>query len=173
MSYEPPFAFYTSTSTNSADHKVYHADFITDTDGTGIGHEAPEFGDVDFQLAQHHGITISEAMDDSGYYTEQLGEYEGMHFRDANDVMIDQLRERGRLFKKESITHRVAFCPRTATPLVFKAQKSRFIDIQSIKKQLLDQNQSINRYPHHFRDGRFANSIESAPDWCISRTRFW
>ena len=133
-------------------------------------HEAPEFGEVDFQLAKKEGLTITEAMDSSGHYTsvlrggdkpsalsgtslireENLEEQEmsegqkgnnpplplpqreglhGMFYRDANPVVIQQLHDMGKLFKKESITHRVAFCPRSGTPLVYKAQDSWFIDI--------------------------------------------
>ena len=66
-------------------HKIYHADFITDTDGTGIGHEAPEFGDVDFQLAKKEGIYISEAMDEAGKYTSQIFDYEGTHYLDLEN----------------------------------------------------------------------------------------
>ena len=86
---------------------------------------------------------------------------------------MDKLEETGLLFKKESITHRVAFCPRTGVPLVYKAQNSWFIDIQSQKEKLLAENENINRYPGHFKHGRFANTLETAPDRCISRTRYW
>jgi isoleucyl-tRNA synthetase len=80
---------------------IYHADFITDTDGTGIGHEAPEFGDVDFQLAKKEGIFISEAMDEAGKYTAQIHDYEGLHYQEANKVNIERMKENGTLFKNE------------------------------------------------------------------------
>jgi isoleucyl-tRNA synthetase len=96
-----------------------------------------------------------------------------MFYRDANDIILGRLKEQGSLFKKESITHRVAFCPRTNVPLVYKAQDSWFIDIQSIKPRLIEKNEEINRYPDHFKHGRFLKSIESAPDRGISRTRYW
>ncbi len=193
LSYVPPFPEYyhnrhaelVSASPNSPwdpeinsgwqskNHKIYHADFITDTDGTGIGHEAPEFGDVDFQLAKKEWIFISEAMDEAGKYTAQIFDYEWTHYLDANKINIERMKENGTLFKNESITHRVPFCPRSATPLVQKAQKSWFIDIQSQKDKLLAANEQINWFPEHLKYGRFAKGIESAPDWCISRTRYW
>ena len=164
----------------SKNHKIYHADFITDTDGTGIGHEAPEFGDVDFQLAKREGIFISEAMDEAGKYTSQIFDYEGTHYLDldnpekwANKINIERMKANNTLFKLEGITHRVPFCPRSGTPLVQKAQASWFIDIQSQKEKLLKANEQINWFPEHLKFGRFAKGIESAPDWCISRTRYW
>jgi isoleucyl-tRNA synthetase len=77
------------------------------------------------------------------------------------------------LFKLEGITHRVPFCPRSGTPLVQKAQASWFIDIQSQKDKLIEANEQINWFPEYLKEGRFKKGIESAPDWCISRTRYW
>jgi isoleucyl-tRNA synthetase len=169
----PPFPEYYHQKHGEKNHKIYHADFITDTDGTGIGHEAPEFGDVDFQLAKKEGIYISEAMDEAGKYTSQIFDHEGLHYQEANKINIERMKENGTLFKLEGITHRVPFCPRSGTPLVQKAQKSWFIDIQSQKDKLLEANKKINWFPDHLKFGRFAKGIESAPDWCISRTRYW
>lgn len=96
-----------------------------------------------------------------------------MHYQEANDVISVRLKEMGRLFKKESINHRVAMCPRTATPLIYKAQDSWFINIQSLKSKLIEENEGINWYPEHLKYGQFLKSMEGAPDWCISRTRYW
>lgn len=173
LGYVPPFPEYYYQKNGEKNHHIYHADFITDTDGTGIGHEAPEFGDVDFQLAKKEGIFISEAMDEAGQYTSQIHDYEGLHYQEANKINIERMKENGTLFKNESITHRVPFCPRSGTPLVQKAQASWFIDIQSQKEKLLKANEQINWFPEHLKFGRFAKGVESAPDWCISRTRYW
>ena len=129
MAYQPPFDYLYNKTGTTNDHKIYHADFITDTDGTGIAHEAPAFGEVDFQLAKQVGLTITEGMDSSGHYTSLLEDKAGIFYREANPIVVQELHDMGRLFKKESITHRVAFCPRSGTPLVYKAQDSRFIDI--------------------------------------------
>lgn len=96
-----------------------------------------------------------------------------MYYKDAQDDIMKMLTDKGLLFKKESITHRVAFCPRSDVPLIYKAQDSWFIDIQSLKPRLMEANKQINRYPHQDPEtGRFAKSIEAAPDRCISRTRY-
>lgn len=96
-----------------------------------------------------------------------------MLYLDAIEPICERMKSEGTLFKKESITHRVPYCPRSNTPLIQKAQKSWFIDIQRIKSELIAQNESINWFPDHFKHGRFLKSLESAPDWCISRSRFW
>lgn len=153
--------------------KIYSADFITDTDGTGIGHEAPEFGDVDFELAKKHGIHITNAMDEEGKYTREIADLAGTFYQDANPIVTERLQAKGLLFKKESITHRVPFCPRSGTPLMQKAQKSWFIDIQSQKEALKAANEDIYWFPEHLKHGRFAKGLDTAPDWCISRTRYW
>ncbi len=202
LSYKPPFDYLYRKTNNPNDHKIYHADFVSDSDGTGIVHQAPEFGEADFQLAKQESLTVTEAMDSSGHYTTLMhapldgnqevsagqhaddGELnlEGIFYRDANPLIIDELSQRWKLFHKASITHRVAFCPRSGTPLVYKAQDSWFIDInwpqeifwgKSLKDRCIEENENINRYPAHNKHGRFLKNIEAAPDWGISRTRFW
>ena len=180
LSYIPPFPEYYHNKNGDKNHKVYHADFITDTDGTGIGHEAPEFGEVDFQLAKKEWIFISEAMDEAGRYTAQIHDYEWTHYLDlenpemwANKINIERMKANNTLFKLEGITHRVPFCPRSGTPLMQKAQDSWFIDIQSQKDKLIEANEQINWFPEYLKEGRFKKGIETAPDWCISRTRYW
>lgn len=128
---------------------------------------------MDYVLGKEIGLTITEALDNEGKYTEQIHDATGLHYLDANRENLEKMKANGTLFKNESITHRVPFCPRSGTPLVQKAQDSWFIDIQSQKEKLLKANEKINWFPTYLKYGRFAKGIESAPDWCISRTRFW
>ncbi len=128
---------------------------------------------MDFQLAKQEGIHITSAIDEAGKYTAEVPDYQGQLYIDVIDPICERLKSEGTLFKKESITHRVPYCPRSNTPLMQRAQKSWFIDIQRIKGELIEQNESINWFPDHFKHGRFLKSLESAPDWCISRSRFW
>ena len=180
LGYVPPFPEYYYQKNGDKNHKVYHADFITDTDGTGIGHEAPEFGEVDFQLAKKEDIHISHAMDDAGRYSAEIFDFEWTHYLDlenpengGNKINIERMKANNTLFKLEGITHRVPFCPRSGTPLMQKAQKSWFIDIQSQKDKLIEANEQINWFPEYLKEWRFKKGIETAPDWCISRTRYW
>ncbi len=172
MKYKPPFPQYYHHKSPGY-HEIYEADFATDTDGTGIVHCAPEFGDVDFMLAKEKGIKITHAMDNEGKYTKEIADMKGIHYLDANKINTEKMKENGSLFKNESITHRIPFCPRSGTPLVQKAQSSWFVDIQSQKDKLIEANEQINWFPKYLKHGRFKKGIESAPDWCISRTRFW
>lgn len=173
LNYDPPFWFYKDKIDLSKNYKVYHADFITDEDGTGIAHQAPEFWEVDFQLGKKHWLFNTSAIDNEWNYTSEIIDYKWIYFRDANPIIMDKLKELDRLFQKESITHRVAMCPRTHVPLIYKTQDSWFLDIQKLKPKLIEKNEDIYWFPHHLKHGRFLKSMESAPDWCLSRTRYW
>lgn len=157
----------------SDNHKVYLADYVTDSDGTGIVHTAPEFGEDDFQTGLKYNLTQSNALDEQGNYTTEIHDMTGIYYRDANDLVMEKLKASGLLAKKESITHSVAMCPRTGVPLIYKTQDNWFINIKSIKDKLFKENEKINRVPDHLKNGRFLKSMESAPDRCISRTRYW
>lgn len=173
LKYNPPYDYYKGKVDEAKNFIVYHAEFVTDTDGTGIAHEAPEFWDVDFQLAKANGVHVTNALNNEGKYTSEIADMQGLHYQEANEVSIQRLKDMGKLFKKESINHRVAMCPRTDTPLIYKAQDSWFINIQSIKAKLVAENENINWYPEHLKYGQFLKSMEGAPDWCISRSRYW
>ena len=192
--YVPPFDYYTTDklSTNqsdsliSLDHsfKVYTADYVTATDGTGIVHTAPEFGEEDFVTGKKHDLYQTNSLDAEGRYTAEIDDMIWLYYRkdddtvaagvsNANDEVMRRLTDSWLLFRKESITHTVALCPRTQTPLIYKTQDSWFINTNSIKPQLLAQNEHINRTPASVKYNRFAKSIETAPDRCISRTKYW
>lgn len=173
LKYTPPFDYYIWKVDPEKNHIVYSADFVTDSDWTGIAHEAPEFWDVDFELAKEKGIHITSAIDNEWKYTSEIYDLEWTHYKEANDIMMERMKENGSLFKKESINHRVAMCPRTGTPLIYKVQSSWFIDIANLKEKLIAENEWINWSPEHLKYGQFLKSMEAAPDWCISRTRYW
>jgi len=173
LKYKAPFDYYQGKVDETKNHIVLQADFVTDSDWTGIAHEAPEFWDVDFELAQENWIYISNALDNEWKYTSEITDLEWTHYRDANDIIMEKLKELWLLFKKESINHRIAMCPRTWTPLIYKVQDSWFIDIHNLKDKLISENEKINWSPNHLKHWQFLKSMESAPDWCISRTRYW
>lgn len=177
LSYHPPFDYFVGDNNpagaNERNHTIYHGDFVDDSSGTGIVHTAPEFGESDFYLGKEQWLTLSDALDMEGHYTSQIKDFVWVYYRDAQEDIIKHLADKGVLFKKESITHRVAFCPRSDVPLIYKAQDSWFIDVQSLKPRLLDANKQINRYPAQDPETwRFAQNIKDAPDRCISRTRY-
>jgi isoleucyl-tRNA synthetase len=171
ISYNPPFDYYVGQNAN--DFKVYSADYVSDTDGTGIVHTSPEFGEDDFQTWLRNNLTQTTALDEQGNYTNEIHDMQGMYYRDANELVMEKLKALWKLAKKESITHTVPICPRTQVPLIYKTQDSWFINIQSSKEKLIERCKEINWVPEHMRLGRFLKNIESAPDRCISRTRYW
>jgi isoleucyl-tRNA synthetase len=160
-------------ATSDKTYKIYVADFVTTEDGTGVVHIAPNFGEDDFELGKKIGIPMIDLMDDSGTYLEPAGKWNGFYYKKANrDVLID-LDEKNIIVSSLDITHSYPFCYRCSTPLIYKTQKAWYLDIQKIKQRMLETNKEINWVPGHFKDGRFSKNIENAPDWCLSRSRYW
>ncbi len=153
--------------------RVIATDFVSTEEGTGLVHEAPGFGEEDFQAAQEHDIPILMNVDEQGKYTEEMGDWAGTYVKDADQLVIKDLKDRDLLVKVEDYTHSYPYCYRCETPLIYKAQESWFVKIQEIKENLLKNNEKINWVPEHFKHGRFENTIKTAPDWCVSRTRYW
>ncbi|HET8671026.1 MAG TPA: isoleucine--tRNA ligase [Candidatus Saccharimonadales bacterium] len=152
-------------------HKVWHADYVSLEEGTGIVHLAPAYGEEDYQLSREKGFPCISNIDDNGFYTS--GEWEGQYVWDANKPIAKELHGRGVVWKIEYIRHSYPHCHRCGTKLVYRAHPSWFMDIAAQREAMLEQNGSINWFPEHLKRGRFAKTIESAPDWNLSRDRFW
>ncbi len=152
-------------------HQVYAADYVTLDEGTGVVHLAPAYGEEDFALAQQYGIPVISIIDDNGLYTN--GEWKSQNVWEANKPIAKELHERGVVWKIEYITHSYPHCHRCHTRLMYRAHPSWFMDIAGQKEQMLEQNGNINWFPEHLKHGRFAKTVESAPDWNMSRDRFW
>lgn len=154
-------------------YKIYAANFVTAEDGTGIVHIAPNFGEDDFRLGEMVGLPMIDMMDENGVYLEPAGKWSGYYFKKANrDVLLD-IEKRDIIFSSSDFTHAYPFCYRCNTPLIYKTQKAWYLDVQKIKERMLETNKEINWVPEYFKEGRFKNNIESAPDWCLSRSRYW
>jgi isoleucyl-tRNA synthetase len=152
-------------------HKVWHADYVSLEDGTGLVHLAPAYGEEDFQLAKKYGIPVVSNIDDYGFYNS--GEWNGQYVWDANKPIAKVLHERGVIWKIEYITHSYPHCHRCGTKLMYRAHPSWFLDIEGQRETMLEQNSGINWFPAHIKHGRFEKTVESAPDWNLSRDRFW
>lgn len=156
---------------NDKIHTVYAADFVSHESGTGIVHIAPAYGEDDFELAKSYGINAFHVIDDNGYYTD--GNYKGLEVWDNNKFIAKDLKEKGAVWKIEYIRHEYPFNPRSKQRIMYRAIPSWFFDIQGQKPLMLDENEHINWFPAHLKHGRFAKNIEQAPDWNLSRDRFW
>jgi isoleucyl-tRNA synthetase len=168
--YEPLYNYY---QPNSKDHHIYSAKFVSMDDGTGVVHIAPGFGEDDTELGKEHSLSMYDSVDDTGKLDSVITVAESKYFKSADKLIIADLVSRGLMLKSTSITHSYPHCHRCETALLYKAQTAWYIDIKRIKKQLKETNKEINWVPKHFKNGRFELGIDSAPDWCISRSRYW
>ena len=156
---------------NDKIHTIYAADFVSHESGTGIVHIAPAYGEDDFELAKSYGISAFHVIDDNGYYTDS--NYKGLEVWDNNKFIAKDLKEKGAVWKIEYIRHEYPFNPRSKQRIMYRAIPSWFFDIQGQKPLMLEQNEHINWFPSHLKHGRFTKNIEQAPDWNLSRDRFW
>ncbi|MEM4335636.1 MAG: isoleucine--tRNA ligase [Candidatus Anstonellales archaeon] len=146
--------------------------YVTLEEGTGIVHTAPGHGPEDFAVGKEYGIEIFSPVDGEGRYTDEAGEFAGMNVREANPKIIEVLKESGALVHEERVRHRYPHCWRCKTPLIFIATTQWFIDISKLKNEMLAEAKKINWVPE-FGKERFLQFVENAPDWCISRQRYW
>ncbi len=152
-------------------HKIIEADYVSDEDGSGLVHLAPAYGEEDFELAKLKNIPVVSNVDENGSYTSGL--WLGQNIWDVNKDVAKTLVAEGKALKVEYIKHEYPHCHRCGGKLMYRAHPSWFFDIQSQKDEMLAENSDINWVPSHLKDGRFKNTILSAPDWNLSRDRYW
>ncbi|MGO4697421.1 isoleucine--tRNA ligase [Paenibacillus sp. 2TAB26] len=171
LSYEPPFQYVALEK----GHIVIAGDFVSDTSGTGIVHIAPAHGEDDYRVSRDNGISMLSVVDLAGRYTSEVTDFAGRFVKDAElDIdIVKNLSERGLLYSKERYEHSYPFCWRCKTPLIYYAMESWFIKTTAVKDQLIANNNSVDWYPGHIREGRFGKFLEDLVDWNISRNRYW
>ena len=153
--------------------RVLAGDFIDTTEGTGVVHMAPGFGEDDQRVVGEAGIGMVVPVDDSGNFTDDVVEWAGENVLEANSGIIKHLRETGQLVRHDSYMHNYPHCWRTDTPIIYKAMPSWYVKVTDIRNRMLETNQEINWVPGHIQNGRFGQWLEGARDWSISRNRFW
>ena len=166
--------------------RVYAADFVGEEEGTGIVHCAPAYGEDDYELYLKHEeeIEFVDTLDENGYYLPEFAEKlhklgvrdtdeHGIQIWDGNKFIAKCLEAEGIIYKIEYIQHEYPFNPRSKERIMYRAFPSWFFDIDGSKKLMLDENENINWFPAYLKHGRFAKNIEAAPDWNLSRDRFW
>lgn len=167
--YTPPFN-YVSVEKG---HQVVVADYVTEDSGTGIVHVAPAYGEEDYKTVQQNGLSFINVVDQEGRYTEDIVELSGKFVKDCDVDIIKMLSEQGKLYHKEKYEHSYPHCWRCDSPLLYYATDSWFINMSSLKEQMLENNATVTWYPEHIKDGRFGNFLENLVDWNISRNRYW
>jgi len=168
--YEPLFDFETPSE------KAYYvtcADFVTLSDGTGIVHIAPAFGEDDANVGRAYGLPFVQLVNDKGEFTDQVEPWKGVFVKNADPMIIDYLEQENKLFKALVYEHSYPHCWRCDTPLIYYAKDTWFIEMTKVKDQLIANNKKINWLPKNIGEKRFGDWIENVLDWGLSRDRFW
>ena len=152
---------------------VTSGSFVSTEDGTGIVHIAPAFGADDYEIAKKYDLPMLQPVARNGCFTAEVSEYDGMFFKDTDPLIIRQLREAGKLYRKETITHTYPFSWRYDVPVIYYARESWYIRTTAIADRMVALNKTINWCPPEIGTGRFGNWLEDNKDWALSRERFW
>ncbi len=158
---------------NKKAHTVYVADFVTTTDGTGVVHTAVMYGEDDYELGKKIGLPMHHTVAEDGTFTKDVSGFGGVYVKDAENRIIQYLRDNQALLKSESYTHSYPHCWRCKTPLLYYARDSWFVAMSKLRKQLLKNNAKINWVPEHLKEGRFGEFLREVKDWAFSRERYW
>ena len=148
-------------------------DFVTTTDGTGIVHMAPAYGEDDYEASKKYDLPMIQAVDARGQFLDIAGPFATKFFKAADPAITADLKSRGLLLRKETTTHSYPHCWRCDTPLLYYARKSWYIRTTEYARAMIEGNRKINWYPPETGTGRFGNWLEENKDWAISRDRYW
>lgn len=170
VGYEPLFPYFEGTENA---FKFILGDFVTAEEGTGIVHTAPAFGEDDNIVCRKYGIPMVQPVDEKGYFTDEVKDFAGQYIFDANLEIVKFLKENGKALMSRKMEHEYPFCYRCETKLMYRALPAWFVDIEKIRSKLLKLNQKTNWIPAFLKDGRMKHNISTAPDWNISRNRYW
>lgn len=170
IEYEPLFDF---VKTQKKSHYVVGASFVTLTEGTGIVHIAPAFGDDDAAVGREYDLPFVQLVNEQGNFVDDVKPWAGVFVKDADGQIIQHLEERNLLYFMIDYEHSYPFCWRCDTPLIYYARDTWFIKMTELRDKLIDNNNKINWLPENIREGRFGNFIENVVDWGISRERYW
>jgi isoleucyl-tRNA synthetase len=163
------------TFKEQADEAFYliTADFVTLEDGTGIVHVAPGYGADDYEIGRKYSLPVLQAVRADGYFKSGSGKYEGKFIKDADPLIIDDLKKSGALYRKDVYIHNYPFCWRCDAPLIYISRQCWYIKTTAFKDKLIKNNNLTNWYPDEMRVGRMLDWLENNVDWALSRERFW
>lgn len=199
LSYEPLFPYFANKAAEGAFRVLDGSDFVTDGDGTGIVHMAPAFGEDDFKLCQKHNIPLVVPVDEKGRFTDEIVDLEDLTLKGLNVIaetagqlaeepfkpeqvtkyglanlrIIAWLKKHEKLVHQEDYKHNYPHCWRTDTPIIYRAMSSWYVAVTKFRDRAVELNREINWIPSHVRDGQMGHMLATAPDWSISRNRFW
>lgn len=168
--YAPPFNFFSVTDNA---YFVIEAPFVGLEEGSGIVHIAPAFGAEDMEVSKTNNLPILISINTDGTFKDFVTPFKGLFIKDADKLIIENLKNTGLLLKSGTIKHTYPFCWRCNTPLIYMAKNSWFIKVSSIREELMANNELINWIPEHIKYGRFGSWLSETKDWAISRERYW
>jgi len=171
LKYEPIFNFVPQEADNYC--TVVCDGYVTLSDGTGIVHIAPAFGEDDSRISKAYNLPFIQLVNAEGNFTDEADFIKGLFVKDADPEILKDLKIRGQLYKKAPYVHNYPFCWRCDTPLLYYARDAWFIRVSSLRDKLLQSNDTVNWMPEHMKEGRFGNFLENVIDWSISRERYW
>ena len=152
---------------------VVSDDYVTLTDGTGVVHIAPAFGEDDSRVGKNNDLPFVQLVDEQGNMSKETGKWAGTFVKDADKLVLDDLKERGLLFAALPFEHSYPFCWRCDTPLLYYAIDTWFIKMSALRDRLVANNNTVNWMPENIKEGRFGNFLENVIDWGLSRSRYW
>jgi len=170
IEYEPLFDF------AKPDKKAYYVvsdSFVTLTDGTGIVHTAPAFGEDDAKVGRAYDLPFVQLVNEQGKFVDAVTPWKGVFVKDADPDIIKHLDSRNLVYKTLEYEHSYPFCWRCDTPLLYYARDTWFIKMTAVRDRLLANNQTVNWLPDNIKNGRFGNFLENVVDWGLSRERYW
>ncbi len=171
LEYEPLFD--SLKNEKEKKHYVALADFVSTDEGTGIVHTAVMYGEDDYNLGQKLNLPKVHTVDEQGRFNKLVPQWQGVFVKDAEPSIIDDLKTRSLLYKKQAYTHSYPFCWRCKTPLLYYAMQSWFIKMSALRDKLVKSNSTINWVPAHIKEGRFGEWLREIKDWNFSRSRYW
>ena len=184
LEYEPLMRNIAKEDCKKNTYKVVAADFVSSSDGTGIVHIAPAYGEIDYEIGAKQDVDFVDVLDENGYYLPEAKKWlnemgvrdtdeNGIELWAANKFIAKVLEEKGIVYKIEYIQHEYPFNPRSKQRIIYRAFPSWFFAVNGMKDKLIEENEEINWFPGYLKHGRFEKNIEAAPDWNLSRDRFW
>ena len=184
LEYQPLMENFSREERQKDTYHVLTAEYVSDEDGTGIVHIAPAYGEVDYDLALAHEVDFVDLLDEQGYYVEAAEKWlmdlgvrktdeNGIELWAANKIIAKMLLEKGIVYRIKYIKHEYPFNPRSKQRIIYRAFPSWFFNVTDSKTMLIEENEKINWFPEYLKHGRFEKNIEAAPDWNLSRDRFF
>ena len=170
--YEPLFPYALGSFREKAYYVVCDT-YVTLTDGTGVVHIAPAFGEDDYKVGKRYKLPVVQLVNERGCFDSRCPELDGLFAKKADKVVLEMLAEKGLLFQKIPFEHSYPHCWRCDTPLLYYARASWFVEVTKVKDRLIAANRSVNWIPETIKDGRMGNFLENVIDWGLSRDRYW